>query len=103
MLRSNSPFVVATAGGMLSLLGDKAWLAFDWLMKPLVVPELHWLAYTVIGGTFVTGLALMAWSVVLFRRNGHALNEVKAEIGYRRQLLRRRRFQRVFTATGGAQ
>lgn len=100
MLRSNSPFVVATAGGMLSLVGDKLWLAFDWLIKPMVGDHIHWLAYTVIGSTFLAGLGLMAWSVVLFRRNGHALQEVKAEIGYRRQLLQRRRYRRIVTAAG---
>jgi hypothetical protein len=98
VLRSNSPFVVATAGGMLSLVGDKLWLGFDWLLKPLVGDHWHWLAYTVIGGTFLVGMALMAWSVVLFRRNGHALQEVKAEIGYRRQLLLRRRFRHMCAA-----
>jgi len=95
VLRLNSPFVVATAGGMLALLGDKLWLTFDWLMKPLTMPELHWLAYTFIGATFFGGMAMMAWSVVLFRRNGHAIQEVKAEIGYRRQLLQRRRYRRI--------
>ena len=95
MLRSNSPFVVATAGGMLSLVGDKLWLGFDWLIKPMVGDHYSWLAYTVIGATFLVGMGLMAWSVVLFRRNGHALQEVKAEIGYRRQQLQRRRFRRI--------
>lgn len=95
MLRSNSPFVVATAGGMLSLLGDKLWLAFDWLIKPMVGGHYAWLAYTVIGSTFVIGMGLMAWSVVLFRRNGHAFHELKAEIGYRRRLQQRRRYRRV--------
>lgn len=95
MLRFKSPFVVATLGGMLALLGDKMWLGFDWLLKPLLPVDVGWLAYTVIGATFFGGMALMAWSVVLFLRNGHAMQEVKAEIGYRRQLLQRRRFRRV--------
>jgi len=95
VLRSNSPFVVATAGGMLSLVGDKLWLAFDWLIKPMAGDHYAWLAYTFIGGTFLVGMGLMAWSVVLFRRNGHALQELRAEIGHRRRLMQRRRYGRI--------
>lgn len=102
MLRRNSPFAVASVGGMVALLGDKLWLAYDWLLKPVndVVP--HAAVYAFIGATFLAGMALIAWSVVLHARNGHALQEIRQEIQHRRSVARRRRFRKIAMAGGGS-
>src|SRR3569623_562325 len=98
-LRVRSPFVAATAGGMIALCGDKVWLLYDQLLRPLgpgdggaVVP--HWAVYGFIGLTFAAGMALMAWSIVLYRRNGYASLEIRDELDHRRREQRRRRFAR---------
>jgi len=92
MLRFGSPFVLASAGGMIALLGDKLWLVYDTLVKPANDGLPHGVVYALIGLTFSLGLALMAWAIVLYRRNGYAALEIRDEIAHRRGELQRRRF-----------
>ncbi len=77
---------------MIALVGDKLWLLYDTVLKPANDWLHHGVVYAVVGLTFGGGLALMAWSVVLYRRNGYAHVEIRDEIAHRRDNQRRQRF-----------